>query len=80
VPGAEHHFLPELRDHARSLDRDKPTIVYCDSGYRPAWEPACCRPKASAKSIMCRKLAGVAERGPAHRKNGHKSNGRGGRK
>jgi hydroxyacylglutathione hydrolase len=34
VPGAEHHFLPELRQHARSLDRNKRTIVYCDSGYR----------------------------------------------
>jgi hydroxyacylglutathione hydrolase len=34
VPGAEHHFLPELREHVSSLDRNKPAIVYCDSGYR----------------------------------------------
>jgi hydroxyacylglutathione hydrolase len=34
VPGARHIFVPELRDRVNELDRNKPTIVYCGSGYR----------------------------------------------
>jgi hydroxyacylglutathione hydrolase len=34
VPGAVHMFLPELREKAGKLQRDKPVAVYCDSGYR----------------------------------------------
>jgi hydroxyacylglutathione hydrolase len=34
VPGAEHFFLPELRDRLNALDRNEPVITYCDSGYR----------------------------------------------
>jgi hydroxyacylglutathione hydrolase len=34
VPGAHHIFLPELRTRMNELDRNKPTAVYCGSGYR----------------------------------------------
>lgn len=34
VPGARHIFLPDLREHLRDLDRQRPIAVYCDSGYR----------------------------------------------
>lgn len=34
VPGAHHIFLPDLREKSNTLDRAKPTAVYCDSGYR----------------------------------------------
>jgi hydroxyacylglutathione hydrolase len=34
VPGAQHVFLPELRTRMNELDRNKPTAVYCGSGYR----------------------------------------------
>ena len=34
VPGARHIFVPELRQRAGELDRTKPTVVYCGSGYR----------------------------------------------
>jgi hydroxyacylglutathione hydrolase len=34
VPGAQHIFVPELRNRANELDRSKPTAVYCGSGYR----------------------------------------------
>lgn len=34
VPGARHIFLPELPSKAGTLRRDKPVVVYCDSGYR----------------------------------------------
>lgn len=34
IPGAQHYFLPELRDRIHELDRDQPTVTYCDSGYR----------------------------------------------
>jgi hydroxyacylglutathione hydrolase len=34
VPGALHIFLPELRKRVKELDRNKPTAVYCASGYR----------------------------------------------
>lgn len=34
IPGARHIFLPELRRKADELDRTRPTVAYCDSGYR----------------------------------------------
>jgi len=34
VPGARHIFVPELRDRINELDQNKPTAVYCGSGYR----------------------------------------------
>ncbi|MGI8602236.1 MAG: MBL fold metallo-hydrolase [Verrucomicrobiales bacterium] len=34
VPGARHIFVPDLRETAHELDKDRPTAVYCDSGYR----------------------------------------------
>ncbi len=34
VPGARHVFLPELEKRLGELDRNKPTAVYCASGYR----------------------------------------------
>ena len=34
VPGARHIFLSDLREKSREIDREKPTAVYCDSGYR----------------------------------------------
>src|SRR5437879_6298623 len=34
VPGAHHIFVPQLEDRMNELDREKPTAVYCGSGYR----------------------------------------------
>jgi hydroxyacylglutathione hydrolase len=34
VPGAHHIFVPELGKRMTELDRNKPTAVYCGSGYR----------------------------------------------
>ena len=34
VPGARHIFVPDLRNRLNELDRNKPTVVYCGSGYR----------------------------------------------
>jgi hydroxyacylglutathione hydrolase len=34
IPNARHIFLGELREHLGKLDKNKPTAVYCDSGYR----------------------------------------------
>jgi hydroxyacylglutathione hydrolase len=34
IPGAEHIFLPELSKQLRKIDRKKPKVIYCDSGYR----------------------------------------------
>ena len=34
IPGAQHLFLPELREKSAALDKTKPTAVYCASGYR----------------------------------------------
>ncbi|MCL4181744.1 MAG: MBL fold metallo-hydrolase [Verrucomicrobia bacterium] len=34
IPNARHLFLGELRERLGTLDRTKPTAVYCDSGYR----------------------------------------------
>jgi hydroxyacylglutathione hydrolase len=34
VPGATHLFLPELREKAARLAKQRAVAVYCDSGYR----------------------------------------------
>src|SRR5437773_8876152 len=34
VPGALHIYVPELGSRTGELDRNKPTAVYCGSGYR----------------------------------------------
>ena len=34
IPNAQHIFLGELREQLGKLDKDEPTAVYCDSGYR----------------------------------------------
>lgn len=34
VPGAEHHFLANMRDRITGLDKDQPYATYCASGYR----------------------------------------------
>ena len=34
IPNARHIFLGELREHLGTLDKGRPTAVYCDSGYR----------------------------------------------
>lgn len=34
VPGARHVFLPDLPGALETMDKLKPTAVYCDSGYR----------------------------------------------
>jgi hydroxyacylglutathione hydrolase len=34
VPGAHHIFVPELGKRVGELDRNKPTAIYCASGYR----------------------------------------------
>lgn len=34
IPGAKHAFLPELTKKLSDLDPNKPTAVYCASGYR----------------------------------------------
>jgi hydroxyacylglutathione hydrolase len=34
LPGARYAFLGELPDKLRDLDRDRPVVVYCASGYR----------------------------------------------
>jgi hydroxyacylglutathione hydrolase len=34
IPGARHLFLPELRPRVNELDRARPVVTYCDSGFR----------------------------------------------
>ena len=34
IPGAEHHFLADMRDRITGLDKAKRYAVYCASGYR----------------------------------------------
>lgn len=34
IPKARHIFVPELTDNLEKLDRNKPVITYCDSGFR----------------------------------------------
>lgn len=44
VPRARHIFLPQLRERMTELDRDKPTAVYCASGYRASIAASILRP------------------------------------
>ena len=34
IPGARHMFVPDVPKHLDELDRSKPVVTYCDSGYR----------------------------------------------
>lgn len=34
IPGVRHVFLPELPRMCDGLDRSKPVLTYCDSGFR----------------------------------------------
>jgi hydroxyacylglutathione hydrolase len=34
IPGARHVFVPDVRERAKDLDRGRPVITYCDSGFR----------------------------------------------
>ncbi|MFL6539340.1 MAG: rhodanese-like domain-containing protein [Chthoniobacterales bacterium] len=34
IPGAQHIFLPHLREKSAALDKSRPIAVYCASGYR----------------------------------------------
>jgi hydroxyacylglutathione hydrolase len=34
IPTARHMFVPEVRERAGTLDRNRPIATYCDSGYR----------------------------------------------
>jgi hydroxyacylglutathione hydrolase len=45
VPGARHIFVPELRDRMNELDRNKPTAVYCGSGYRASIATSILKPQ-----------------------------------
>jgi len=45
VPGARHIFVPELGKRMRDLDRNKPTAVYCGSGYRASIATSILKPQ-----------------------------------
>jgi hydroxyacylglutathione hydrolase len=45
VPGARHIFVPELGNRMSELDRNKPTAVYCGSGYRASIATSIMKPK-----------------------------------
>ena len=45
VPGARHIFVPELRDRMNEIDRNKPTAVYCGSGYRASIATSILKPQ-----------------------------------
>jgi hydroxyacylglutathione hydrolase len=45
VAGARHIFLPELRERMGELDREKPTAVYCGSGYRASIATSILKPE-----------------------------------
>ncbi len=34
IPGAQHHFIGDMRDRITGLDKDKHYATYCGSGYR----------------------------------------------
>jgi hydroxyacylglutathione hydrolase len=34
IPGAKHIFVPHLAKRAQELDRERPILVYCATGYR----------------------------------------------
>ena len=45
VPGARHIFLPELRKRMNELDHNKPTAIYCGSGYRASIATSILKPQ-----------------------------------
>ncbi|PYJ67138.1 MAG: MBL fold metallo-hydrolase, partial [Verrucomicrobia bacterium] len=45
LPGAHHIFVPELRNRMNELDRNKPTAVYCGSGYRASIATSILKPE-----------------------------------
>jgi hydroxyacylglutathione hydrolase len=45
VPGAHHIFVPELQKRMSELDRNKPTAVYCGSGYRASLATSILKPE-----------------------------------
>src|SRR5207245_647603 len=45
VPGAHHIFVPELAMRMCALDRNKPTVVYCGSGYRASIATSILKPQ-----------------------------------
>ena len=45
VPGAQHIFVPELAKRMADLDRNKPTAVYCGSGYRASIATSILKPE-----------------------------------
>ncbi len=45
VPGAHHIFVPELRKRIGELDRNKPTAIYCGSGYRASLATSILKPE-----------------------------------
>src|SRR5437879_2103948 len=45
VPGARHIFVPQLGKQMGELDRNKPTAVYCGSGYRASIATSILRPQ-----------------------------------
>jgi hydroxyacylglutathione hydrolase len=45
VPGAQHLFVPELARRMADLDRNKPTAVYCGSGYRASIATSILKPQ-----------------------------------
>src|SRR6202162_867267 len=49
VPGARHIFVPELRTRLGELDRNKPTVVYCGSGYRSSIAASILKPAGFAE-------------------------------
>jgi hydroxyacylglutathione hydrolase len=49
VPGARHIFVPELKKRMGELDRNKPTVVYCNSGYRSSIAASILKPAGFAE-------------------------------
>jgi hydroxyacylglutathione hydrolase len=45
VPGAQHIFVPELAKRMAELDRNKPTAIYCGSGYRASIATSILKPQ-----------------------------------
>jgi hydroxyacylglutathione hydrolase len=45
VPGAQHIFVPKLAKRMAELDRNKPTAVYCGSGYRASIAASILKPR-----------------------------------
>src|SRR5881296_2364920 len=45
VPGAHHVYVPELGKRIGELDRNKPTVVYCGSGYRASIATSILKPQ-----------------------------------